>query len=125
MIGVFWMYSIRSRRYYGGQNSHSRENRELVQQILLDDPEFLREIVGRVLQQFLEAQITEHIGALPYERTENRKGHRNGYKPGTLKTRVGTLELMVPQDREGSFSTSLFARYQRNEKALVLSLMEM
>lgn len=104
---------------------HSRHNQELVQQILLDDPEFLREIVERVLQQLLEAEITKHLGAAPYERTDHRKGHRNGYKERTLKTRVGTLELMVPQDRDGTFSTSLFARYQRNEKALVLSLMEM
>src|SRR5215204_2130223 len=43
----------------------------------------------------------------------------------TLRTRVGTLNLLVPQDREGSFSTKLFSRYQRNEKALVLALMEM
>lgn len=104
---------------------HSRHNQDLVQQILLDDPEFLRQIVERVLQQLLEAQITEHIGAAPYERTDQRKGYRNGYKERTLKTRVGTLELMVPQDRDGTFSTSLFAHYQRNEKALVLSLMEM
>ena len=69
--------------------------------------------------------MSEHVGAAPYERSENRKGHRNGYKPRTLKTRVGTLELLVPQDREGTFSTNLFCRYQRNEKALVLALMQM
>jgi transposase-like protein len=68
--------------------------------------------------------MTEHVGA-PYERSESRKGHRNGYKPRALKTRVGTLNLLVPQDREGTFSTGLFARYQRNEKALVLAIMEM
>ena len=69
--------------------------------------------------------MTEHIGAAPYERAAGRKGHRNGYKPRTLRTRVGTLNLPVPQDREGTFSTRLFCRYQRNEKALVLALMEM
>jgi putative transposase len=78
-----------------------------------------------VLQELLEAEMTEHIGAAPYERTERRTGHRNGYKPRALRTRVGTLNLLVPQDREGTFSTRLFARYQRNEKALVLALMEM
>ena len=105
--------------------THRRADKELVQQVLLDDPEFLRNIVQRALQQLLEAEITEHVGAAPYERTESRKGRRNGYKPRKLKTRVGTLELLVPQDREGTFSTQLFARYQRNEKALVLALMEM
>ena len=73
----------------------------------------------------LEVEMTEHVGAAPYERSENRTGRRNGYKPRTLRTRVGTLNLLVPQDREGTFSTRLFSRYQRNEKALVLALMEM
>ena len=104
---------------------HRRSDEELVQGVLLDEPDFLREIVERVLQEMLEAEMTEHIGAAPYERTDKRTGQRNGYKPRTLRTRVGTLNLLVPQDREGTFSTRLFARYQRNEKALVLALMEM
>jgi putative transposase len=104
---------------------HRRVDAQLAQGILLDDPSFLKEIVERVIQELLEAQMTEHIGAAPYERTENRTGQRNGYKPRTLRTRVGTLNLLVPQHREGTFSTRLFSRYQRNEKALVLALMEM
>jgi putative transposase len=104
---------------------HRRSAEELLQGFLLDEPEFLRQIVERVLQEMLEAEMTEHIGAAPYERTQKRTGQRNGYKPRALKTRVGTLNLSVPQDREGTFSTRLFSRYQRNEKALVLALMEM
>jgi putative transposase len=104
---------------------HRRLAEEVAQGILLDDPTFLKEIVERVLQELLEAEMTEHVGAAPYERTTERKGHRNGHKPRTLRTRVGTLNLLVPQDREGTFSTRLFSRYQRNEKALVLALMEM
>jgi len=69
--------------------------------------------------------MTEHVGAASYKRSAGRTGHRNGPKPRTLRTRVGTLNLLVPQDREGTFSTRLFSRYQRNEKALVLALMEM
>jgi hypothetical protein len=68
-----------------------------------------------VLQELLEAEMTEHVGAAPYERVEGRTGHRNGHKPRTLRTRVGTLTLLVPQDREGTFSTKLFSRYRRNE----------
>jgi transposase-like protein len=98
---------------------------KLVQEVLLDDSGFLREIVERVVQQLLEAEMSEHIGAAPYERTHKRTGQRNGYKPRTLRSRVGTLNLLVPQDREGTFCTRLFARYQRNEKALCLALMEM
>jgi len=96
-----------------------------VQAIFTDDPDFLRDLVGHALQELLEVEMTAHLGATPYERTESRTGQRNGYKPRQLQTRVGTLTLMVPQDRAGTFSTQLFARYQRTEKALVLSLMEM
>jgi putative transposase len=104
---------------------HRRLDAELAQEVLLDDPGFLRGIVQRLVKQLLEAEMTEHIGAAPYERTERRTGQRNGYKPRTLRTRVGTLNLLVPQDRDGTFSSRLFSRYQRNEKALVLALMEM
>jgi putative transposase len=104
---------------------YRRPDVRMAQEALLDDPDFLREIAERVIQEILEAEMTEHIGAALHERTDARKGHRNGHKPRTLRTRVGTLNLLVPQDREGTFSTRLFARYQRNEKALCLALMEM
>lgn len=78
-----------------------------------------------VLKQVLEAQITEHIGAQPYERSVERKAYRNGSRLRTLTTRVGPLVLHVPQVRDGSFSPTLFARYQRSEQALILALMEM
>jgi putative transposase len=68
-----------------------RVDAELVQEVLLDDPGFLREIVEWVVQQILEPEISEHIGAAPYERTNERKGHRNGHKGRTLRTRVGAL----------------------------------
>ena len=95
------------------------------QSILTDDPDFLRVLVERVVQAVLDAEMTAHLHAEPYERSAERRGYRNGYKPRQLHTRVGTLSLQVPQDRDGTFSTQLFARYQRNEKALVLALMDM
>jgi transposase-like protein len=85
----------------------------------------LAQLVETVLNQVLQAQVTEQLQAAPYERTDERRGYRNGYKPHHLTTRVGTLTLRVPQLREGQFSTELFARYQRSEQALVLTLMEM
>jgi transposase-like protein len=105
--------------------THGTNGEDRSQAALLDDSDFLRTLIERTLQGLLETEMTAHLGAEPYERTETRNGHRNGYKPRTLHTRVGTLTLMVPQDREGTFSTALFARYQRSEKALVLALMEM
>src|SRR5215207_10827174 len=94
-----------------------------VQAALLNDPDFLREIVERTLQTLLEEEMSAHLGAERYERTGERRGYRNGTKPRTLTTRVGTLELLVPQDRDGTFSTELFARYQRSEQALGTALM--
>src|ERR671913_2445926 len=104
---------------------HRKREAQAAQGVLIDDADFLREIVQRVLQEVLEAEMTEHLGAAPHQRTEARKGHRNGCKPRALRTRVGTLNLLVPHNREGTFSTRLFSRYQRNEKALVLALMQM
>jgi putative transposase len=72
-----------------------------------------------------EAEMTEAIGAGKGERTETRLSYRSGYYGRSLITRVGTLELRVPQDRLGRFSTVLFERYQRSEKSLVGTLAEM
>jgi transposase-like protein len=69
--------------------------------------------------------MTEHLGAEPGEQTSGRRGYRNGFCERKLTTRVGTIELEVPRDREGTFQTALFQRYQRSEKALVLTLMQM
>ena len=90
-----------------------------------EDEDRLRSLVQHMLQRVLEEELTAFLGAEVYERTTERRGYRNGAKPRTLKTRVGTIDLMVPKDREGRFQPSLFERYQRNEKALVLALVEM
>ena len=88
-----------------------------------DDP--LKALLKHTIQQVFEEELTVFLNAEPYTRTEERRGYRNGYKPRTLKTRVGRLDLMVPKDREGRFQTELFEKYQRNEKALVLAIIEM
>lgn len=87
--------------------------------------------IGEVLSSALNfAMLVERenaLGAQPYERTPERAGHANGFKPRTLKTRVGELSLRVPQVRgaETPFRTSVLERGQRHERALVLSLAEM
>ena len=85
----------------------------------------LKELVRTVVQQTLEAEMDAALGAAKGERTEGRLGYRSGYYGRTLITRVGKLELRVPQDRQGQFSTQVFERYQRSEKALVSALAEM
>src|ERR1700753_670902 len=85
---------------------------------LAEDPEFLRLVVQEVVQQVLESEMDEALQAVKGERTESRLGYRCGSYSRSLITRVGRLELRVPQDRQGRFSTRVFERYQRSEKAL-------
>jgi putative transposase len=96
-----------------------------VKALLAEDQDFLRPLVQAVLQELLEAEMTETLGAEKGERTAARLGYRSGSYDRTLVSRVGKLELRVPQDRQGRFSTELFERYRRAEKALVAALAEM
>ncbi len=96
-----------------------------VNDLFSTSPDGLREIVRAVMQEMLEAEMTDALGAEKGERTAARLGYRSGYYTRTLVTRVGKLELRVPQDRDGQFSTELFERYQRSEQALVATLAEM
>jgi hypothetical protein len=96
-----------------------------VKALLAGDEEFLRALVRTALEEVLEAEMTEALGAEKGERTAGRLGYRSGYYGRTLITRIGKLELRVPQDRAGRFSTELFERYQRSERALVAALAEM
>jgi putative transposase len=92
---------------------------------MTQEPDALREIVRSVMQAMLEAEMDEVLGAGKSERSDTRLGYRSGHYTRTLVTRVGKLELRVPQDRAGHFSTELFERYQRSEQALVATLAEM
>ena len=94
-------------------------------EMLAEQEDFLRTLVQQIVQQVLEAEMEEAVGAEKGERTPNRLGYRSGYYNRTLMTRVGKLELRVPQDRQGHFRTEVFERYQRSEKALVGALAEM
>src|SRR3954453_2240515 len=93
--------------------------------LLERDAAFIRTAVRSAIEAALEAEMSEALCAEKGERTEARLGYRSGYYQRSLITRVGTLELRGPQDRAGRFSTELFERYQRSEKALVGALAEM
>ena len=92
---------------------------------LLSGDDALRALLETTVQEVLEAEMDETLGAGKGERSGERRGYRSGYYGRKLTTRVGTLELRVPQDRGGLFRTEVFARYQRSEKALLLALAEM
>jgi hypothetical protein len=69
--------------------------------LLEEDRDLLKELVKQVLQESLEAEMEQAIGAGKGERTDSRLGYRSGYYTRTLITRVGKLELRIPQDRSG------------------------
>jgi putative transposase len=86
----------------------------------------LRAFLREVIQQVMQAEAAEHLNAAPHERTDDRKGYRNGSKPRRLATRVGELELDVPQVRGCEpYSPSLFNKWQRSERALLVACGEM
>ena len=93
--------------------------------VLVEQKEFLAPIVEEAVQTILELEMEECLQAGLYERTQGRVGYRSGHYHRRLITRVGTLVLRVPQDRAGHFSTEVFERYQRSEKALVGALAQM
>lgn len=97
---------------------------ELLSSLMSENTGFA-DLIGSVLNQVLEAQANEQIGAQRYERNAARGGYRNGVRPRVLYTRVGPVTLQVPQFRDGAFSTEIFGRYQRSEQAFVLAIMEM
>ena len=96
-----------------------------LQQVFEQDADLAREAIRRTVQEVLEEEMTELLGAAKSARTGRRSGYRSGYYERALMTRVGRIELRVPQDREGRFSTAVFERYQRTEKALVAAMAEM
>ena len=89
---------------------------------LLQSDQGLAVLLGPILNQVLDAEMTEHLQAAPHDQTERRTGYRNGSYTRKLTTRVGTLcagipAMEVPRDREGTFQTRLFDRYQRSERS--------
>lgn len=105
--------------------SENKPSIAAVKDLMGANPDALRKIVQDLLQEMLEGEMTEALGAGKSVRSDGRVGYRSGHYNRTLITRVGKLELRVPQDRDGRFSTELFERYQRSEQALVATLAEM
>ena len=102
-------------------------NAELIQR-LFSDPQRMQEVIEVICQAAMAQEVAEHVGADRHERSDGRRGMRNGHKPRTLLTRVGELELNVPQVRDcdrGPYHPSLFARWERSERALLVACGEM
>ena len=94
---------------------------DLAEKGLETAPELLRILINQAMQ----VERAKYLNAGQYERTEDRKGHANGYKPKTVRTRVGEITFAVPQVREGGFYPSALEKGLRSERALVIALAEM
>jgi len=104
----------------------TKDSLDGIQNLLTDTrtPELLGKILELGLNSLMEMERDEHVGVDSYERSNERTGYRNGYKPRQLFTRVGALNLLIPQTRDGEFYPSVLERYQLSEKALVIALAE-
>jgi putative transposase len=78
-----------------------------------------------LLNAVMRLERQEYLGAKPYERTDERTGQGNGFKPKTFHTRVGALELQIPQTRDSKFYPKSLEKGMRSEKSLRLALAEM
>ena len=104
---------------------HSDKIRELAQELFQQD-EGVKQLLEALVESAMQAEVEEHLGAGRYERSAERRGRRNGSKPRTFNTRSGELRFQVPQVRECEpYHPSLFARWQRSERALLVACAEM
>jgi putative transposase len=88
------------------------------------DLDVIREGLALVLQALIDVEATQHIGAQPYERSEQRTAHRNGSRSRLLSTKAGDVELRIPKLREGSFFPALLEPRRRIDRALLAVVME-
>ena len=100
-------------------------SKEYLEQLTEDGLESLPEMIRLLVNQAMQIERDKHLNVKPYERSEERNGHANGYKPKTVKTRVGEVTFDIPQVREGGFYPEALEKGLRSERALLLALAEM
>jgi transposase-like protein len=99
--------------------------KELLEQIVEQGFEFIPELLRVTMNTAMQIERQKFLGVGPYERSQERQAHANGYKPKTVKTRVGNITYDIPQVREGGFYPEALEKGQRSERALILTLAEM
>src|SRR3990170_5892447 len=98
---------------------------ELLEQIATQGFDVLPELIRIVLNAAMQAERQQYLGVAPYQHSPDRQGHANGYKPKTVRTRMGEITFEVPQVREGGFYPQALEKGLRSERALNLALAEM
>jgi len=99
--------------------------KEILEQLAGEGLDALPEMIRVLINEAMRLEREQHLGAGPYERSPERRGHANGYKPKTVKTRMGEIEFAVPQVRQGDFYPDALEKGLRSERALTLALAEM
>jgi putative transposase len=96
------------------------------QDTLINQPDLLRSPLQTIIQEAVNARFEEFMGAGRYQRAEGRKGYRNGsYEREYATLKVGTIELVIPRDRDGNFDHDVFEQYSRSDKAVAHCIIEM
>ncbi len=98
---------------------------ELVEQVQQQGLEVLPELIRVIINTAMQAERAEHLNAEHYQHSPERSGYANGYKPKTVRTRVGDITFAIPQVREGGFYPEALEKGLRSERALTLALAEM
>jgi len=98
---------------------------ELLEQISEQGLDFLPELIRIVINNAMQVERQKYLGVGPYERSDERQGHANGFKSKTMTTRVAPITFDIPQVREGGFYPQALEKGLRSERALMLALAEM
>jgi len=99
--------------------------REILELLVDHGFEGMAHAMQTLLNEAMKLERSQVLGAQPYQRTRERRGYANGYKPKSVETRVGRLELAVPQTRGIAFYPTALERGTRSERALKLAVAEM
>jgi len=97
----------------------------LIEELTQNGLKVIPELVRVILNSVMQAERSQYLQAKAYERTEERKGHANGYKPKTVRSKLGDITFAIPQVREGGFYPSALEKGMRSERGLLIALAEM
>ena len=98
---------------------------ELLEEVIENGTEGILPVMQMLLNFAMKQERSQYLKAEPYERSTNREGYANGYKPKTLQTRMGSMTVEIPQVRGMSFYPSSLEKGCRSDRALKLAIAEM
>ena len=98
---------------------------ELLEEVIENGTEGILPVMQMLLNFAMKQERSQYLKAEPYERSTNREGYANGYKPKTLQTRMGSMTVEIPQVWGMSFYPSSLEKGCRSERALKLAIAEM